>query len=138
MTPSAASVYRIFKRADGPAAPVRGLVIAMVAVTCALTGLGVLRVAREHEVLQLGYQLSRQADHVRELREAQRRLEVEYATLSAPDRIRRLATELGMAEVAPDRIRIIPAPAAATTAAAPVQGPARTPDAASAAVAARP
>ena len=138
MTSSAVSVYRIFKRADGPAAPVRGLVIAMVALACALTGLGVLRVAREHEVLRLGYQLSREADHVRELREVRRRLEVEYATLSAPDRIRRLATELGMAEVAPDRIRIISAPARAATAAAPVQAPPHASGAASAAVAARP
>ena len=110
MTSSAASVYRMFKRADGPGA-VRGFVIAMVVVTCVLTTLGVLRVAREHEVLQLGYQLSHDAEHVRDLRETRRRLELEYATLTSPDRIRRLATELGMTAVTPDRIRVVEVPA---------------------------
>ena len=118
MTSSAASVYRMFKRADGPIA-VRGIVIAMIALACAATALGVLRVAREHEVLQLGYQLSHEAEHVRELRETQRRLELEYATLTAPDRIRRLATELGMTPVTPDRIRVVEVPAHRKVAAQP-------------------
>ena len=30
-----------------------------------------------------------------------------HATLTTPDRIRRLATELGMTTVAPDKIRIV-------------------------------
>jgi len=102
-------VYRMFRRADGPAA-VRAIVIALVVAAIAATALGVLRVAREHEVLQLGYQLSRDAEHVRELRETRRRLELEYATLTAPERIRRLAMQLGMAPVAPDRIRVVDAP----------------------------
>jgi cell division protein FtsL len=109
MTSSAASVYRMFKRAEGPAA-VRSVVIAMILLACALTALAVLRVAREHEVLQLGYQLSHEAEHVRELRETKRRLELEYATLTAPDRIRRLATQLGMTPVTPDRIRVVEVP----------------------------
>jgi cell division protein FtsL len=107
MTSTAASLYRIFKRADGDAPPVRSIVILMIAIACALTTLGVIRVSRQHEVLSLGYRLSHESDAVRQLREARRRLELEHATLTAPERIRRLATQLGMTPVAPDRIRII-------------------------------
>ncbi len=109
MTPAVASVYRLFKRADGKAAPVRANVIALVVLACALVAIGVVRVARQHEVLRLGYQLSQKSEHVRELREARRRLELERATLTAPDRIRRLAMQLGMTTVAPDRIRVVAA-----------------------------
>jgi cell division protein FtsL len=100
------TVYRIFRRA-GEAAPVKAIVIAMIAIACLATAIGVVRVARQHEVLRLGYELSRESDHARALREVRRRLELEHATLCAPDRIRRLATALGMTPVAPDRIRVI-------------------------------
>ncbi|HWU88680.1 MAG TPA: cell division protein FtsL [Kofleriaceae bacterium] len=81
--------------------------IALVLAAALVTAIGVIRTARQHEVLRLGYQLSRKAEQVHELREARRQLELERATLSAPDRIRRLATQLGMAPVAPDKIRVI-------------------------------
>jgi cell division protein FtsL len=58
-------------------------------------------------VLRAGYELSRRSENVRGLRETQRRLELELAMLSSPDRIRRLATQLGMTVVTPDRIRVI-------------------------------
>ena len=103
---SSAPVYQLFKRADG-AASVRPLVIAMVLVACVVTGLGIVRVTRQHEVLRLGYQLDREAEKLGRLREVKRRLELELATLTAPERIRSLATQLGMTTVAPDRIRII-------------------------------
>jgi cell division protein FtsL len=106
---AAASVYRIFKRAEG-AAPVRSIVVAMVLVAVMVTGLGIVRVTRQHDVLRLGYQLDRQAAQVRQLREVNRRLEVELATLTAPDRIRKLATQLGMTTVEPDKIRIVDVP----------------------------
>jgi cell division protein FtsL len=110
MTSSAAArVYRIFKRAEG-APPVRSIVIAMILTACMLTALGVIRVTRQHDVLRLGYQLDREAEQVRQLREVKRRLEVELATLTAPERIRRLATQLGMTTVAPDKIRIVDVP----------------------------
>ena len=108
-TSAAASVYRLFKRAEA-AAPVRSLVITMVIAACMVTGLGIVRVSRQHDVLRLGYQLERETQHVRHQREIQRRLEVELATLTAPERIRRLATQLGMTTVAPDKIRIIGVP----------------------------
>ena len=106
---AAASVYRIFKRAEG-AAPVRSIVVAMVLAAIMLTGLGIVRVTRQHDVLRLGYQLDRQAAQVRHLREVNRRLEVELATLTAPERIRKLATQLGMTTVEPDKIRIVDVP----------------------------
>ena len=104
---SSASLYRIFKRGDSGAASMRPVIIAMVLLACALTTVGVIRVTRQHEILQLGYQLSKHSDQVKQLEEVRRRLELERATLTAPDRIRRLATELGMTPVAPDRIRIV-------------------------------
>jgi cell division protein FtsL len=103
-------------RRDDQAAPVRSFVIALVVIACLLVAFGV---ARRHEVLQIGYQLSHEVEHVRELREAHRRLELELATLSAPDRIRRLASELGMAPVAADRIRVVTSPQRPKVAAAP-------------------
>jgi cell division protein FtsL len=107
---TARRVYRIFRRPGGEAASVRSIIVALVLVACALTGVCVLRVERQHEVLRLGYRLSRANEHVRRLGEQRRQLELELATLTAPDRIRRLATELGMATVAPDRIRVVVAP----------------------------
>jgi cell division protein FtsL len=104
---SPVSVYRIFRRGEGEAPSVRSVVIALALAAALLVAIGVIRTARQHEVLRLGYQLSRKADQVHELREARRQLELERATLSAPDRIRRLATQLGMAPVAPDKIRVI-------------------------------
>jgi cell division protein FtsL len=105
---SSAAVYRIFQRADGRAPSVRKVVIALVIAAALLTSAGVIRVARQHEVLRLGFELSRRSEQVGRLQETRRRLELELATLGAPDRIRRLATQLGMAPVSPDRIRVIP------------------------------
>src|SRR3569623_1829050 len=99
-------MYRIFKRAEGTAS-VRSVVVAMVLVAILGTAVGIVRVSRQHEVLALGMQLSKETDHVRELEDVRRRLELELATLSAPERIMRLASELGMTPVAPDRIRIL-------------------------------
>jgi len=107
-------MYRIFKRTDGEAASVRSVVIALVAAAVVVTGVCVVRVAHQHDVLRLGFEISRKSEQVRELREARRQLELEYATLTAPDRIRRLATQLGMTTVAPDKIRVVHAHAEIT------------------------
>lgn len=126
---SPAAVYRIFQREDGEAAPVRSVVIALVLTAALMTAIGVIRVARQHEVLRLGFELSRRSEQLVRLNEANRELELELATLSAPDRIRRLATRLGMAPVAPDRIRVIgePASPASAPAAPPSAAPSKTP-----------
>lgn len=104
---SPASVYRIFRRPDGEAASVRLVIVALVVLALTLTAFGVIRVTRQHDVLRAGLKLSKASDQVRKLREARRQLELEYAIQSSPDRIRRLATQLGMTTVAPDKIRVV-------------------------------
>lgn len=121
---SPAALYRIFLRTDGEAPSVRAMVVAMVIAAALLTFAGVIRVSRQHEVLRLGFELARRTEQLGRLQEAHRQLELELATLAAPDRIRRLATQLGMAPVSPDRIRIVGARAAAAT-----QGAAPAPEA---------
>jgi cell division protein FtsL len=123
---SPAAVYRIFKRADGEAPSVRAVVVALVLAAALLTAIGVLRVARQHEVLRLGFELSRRSEQLGRLTEARRGLELELATLASPDRIRRLATQLGMTPVSPDRIRVVhPHLRSAAASVAPPRG--RTP-----------
>jgi cell division protein FtsL len=102
-----ASMYRIFRRPDGEAPSVRIVIVALVLVALMLTAVGVIRVTRQHEVLRLGLELSKKSEDVRRLRETRRQLELELATLTAPDRVRRLATQLGMTSVPPDKIRVI-------------------------------
>ena len=106
---SPASVYRIFRRPDDRGAPgsSRVVIAALVIMALSITAIGVIRVTRQHDVLRAGLRLSKASEHVREEREVQRQLELEYATLSSPDRIRRLATQLGMTTVAPDKIRVV-------------------------------
>ncbi len=106
-------MYRIFQRSD-EAPSMRSVVIALIAAAAVITGVCVVRVAHQHDVLRLGFELSRKSEHARELRETRRQLELEYATLTAPDRIRRLATQLGMTPVPPDRIRVVHARAQVT------------------------
>ena len=63
----------------------RAAVIALVIAAICLVTAGVIRVKRQHEVLSLGYQLSRKSEDVRRLREVRRQLELEHATLASPD-----------------------------------------------------
>ena len=100
-------MYTIFQRADGAAPSVRTVVIALVFAAVLVTSVGVIRVARQHEVLRLGFELSRRSEQLGRLHEERRQLELELATLAAPDRIRRLASQLGMTPVSPDRIRVV-------------------------------
>ena len=100
-------VYRIFRRGAGEAAALRPVIVAMVLVALALAIVGAIRVSNRHDVLRFGYDLSRRAEQVRALRETKARLELEHAMLAAPDRIRKLATQLGMTTVAPDRVRVV-------------------------------
>lgn len=101
-------LYRIFTRGDeAPAASMRPIIFAMVAITTFITFICVVRVSARHEVLRLGSELSKTAEKVRVLREQNRALSLERATLTSPDRIRKLATDLGMTTVAPDRIRVV-------------------------------
>lgn len=101
-------VYQRFRRAyAAPAA--RGTVAVMLLVTVLTTGLGVQRVRSRHEVVRAGYALSQATEEIRHLRETRRQLELERATLANPDRVRALATALGMEPAPPDQIRVVPA-----------------------------
>jgi cell division protein FtsL len=123
---SPAALYRIFRREDGAAPSVGTVVIALVIAVALLTAIGVIRVSRQHEVLRLGFALSRTSEQLGRMHEAERALELERATLAAPDRIRRLAAQLGMTPVSPDRIRVVhPYVPAAQASVAPT--PERTP-----------
>ncbi|MEZ4364849.1 MAG: cell division protein FtsL [Kofleriaceae bacterium] len=108
-SPRTAALGRLWRRRALPPAQVRTLVLVMLAATALVLGLGIARVARRHEVVGLGYDLTRASAQVREARELGRRLELERATLTAPARIRALATRLGMHAAAPDQIRVVPA-----------------------------
>ncbi len=100
-------LYRLLARRSVDATSVRAIAATLIAIACLAVALGVLRVEREHEVLALGYRLSHETQKRDELLEVRRRLELERAALTTPDRIRRLATALGMTTVAPDRIRVV-------------------------------
>jgi cell division protein FtsL len=97
----------MFRRALSPAASVRATIVAMVLVAIVVTALGVIHVARRHEVVRLGYALAKASERLRVAEERQRRLELERATLTAPDRIRALAEGLGMVPTPPDQVRVV-------------------------------
>jgi cell division protein FtsL len=98
-------LYRLLRASR--AQPVRVTIAAMVAIAVVVTSLALLRVASRHEIVRLGYELSRETDRLDRLRETNRRLELERSTLVAPERIRSLATSLGMVPVPPDQIRVV-------------------------------
>jgi cell division protein FtsL len=101
---AARRIYALVRR-RGTAAPSRLAIATLVLITVLVTGVALFRVARRHEIVRLGYELSRATARLREVEEEHRRLELERATLSSPDRIRALATSLGMVAAPPDRIR---------------------------------
>lgn len=111
--------YRLFRLTSS--APRSRRTIAIMTLVAVLgTALAVERVRSRHEVVRLGYQLSRANEDVRALRETARRLELERATLTNPERIHTLAAAMGMAPATADAIRIVhPAPPAAVAEAAP-------------------
>ena len=79
----------------------------MIVIAALVTALAVQRVRARHEIVTLGYRLSRATEEVRHQRELRRRLELERATLTSPERIRGLATSLGMVPAPPDKIRVV-------------------------------
>jgi cell division protein FtsL len=105
-------VYRLFRTET--AAPRSGRTITvMVLVTAIATALAVMRVQARHDVVRLGYQLSKENEEVRQLREGERKLELERATLTNPARINTLAAAMGMLPAPAAAIRVVPkAPAA--------------------------
>ena len=100
-------VYHLFRPAD-PAPRTRGTIAVLLLIAVLATALAVQKVRSRHEVIRLGYQLSKATEDVRQLREVRRQLELERATLTNPERIRALAAALGLTTVPPDQIRVVP------------------------------
>lgn len=100
-------LYRLLR--SGTTDTPRSAIALVVAVALVITFALMVRVARHHEVRQLGYRLSKAQRRLTEQREVQRTLELERATLVAPERVKRLAAQLGMAPVPADRIRAVDA-----------------------------
>ena len=97
-------------------APRRGVAIAtLLIVAAAVIALGIAHVARRHDAIRLGYELSEQSADLRRLEQENRRLRLERSMLRHPDRIERHAQRLGMARPDPGRIRVV-APHATTVA----------------------
>ncbi len=111
-------LYQLFHHTSPE--PGRRRAIALMTIVVALvTGLALQRVRSRHELVSLGYELSRAGERVRELREARRKLEVERATLANPERIRTRAVELGMVPVPADQIRVVRGPGTVAIAGTP-------------------
>ena len=104
------------------APPVRIAVVAMAIFGILVMGLGIAHVNRRQEVVRLGYELSRAIDELSKAQEENRRLRLEKSALTNPERIRRLATALGMGPPGPEQIRVIQAAAEPDDAFGPVLG----------------
>lgn len=89
------------KRQDG-----RG-VTGLVVLAALVTGLGVRQVSHRRERVRLGYELSAASAELRRVSEENRRLRLEKSVLTDPDRIERLAANLGMARATTDQIRVV-------------------------------
>ncbi len=102
-------------------APVKIAVVGMTLFATVIVLLGIAHVARRQEVIQLGYDLSKATEALTEEQEENRRLRLEKSILTNPERIRRLAAQLGMTPPGPEQIRVVrvPTPALAEPAAAP-------------------
>jgi cell division protein FtsL len=107
MTTPLPRIYRLLKSTAHRAPKAHRGVLILVVTFAFITMAALMYVGRRHAVLRYGYQLSRASQRVAALRESNRRLDIELAMLSAPERIRGLATQLGMIPVPPDRIRVV-------------------------------
>jgi cell division protein FtsL len=82
-------------------------VVGMLILAALLTGLGVRHVADRRERVRLGYELSAASAELRRVSEENRRLRLEKSVLTDPDRIERLAANLGMVRATTDQIRVV-------------------------------
>ena len=82
-------------------------VVGLLILAALLTGLGVRHVADRRERVRLGYELSAASAELRRVSEENRRLRLEKSVLTDPDRIERLAANLGMVRPTTDQIRVV-------------------------------
>lgn len=99
--------YQLLHRAWGPAPSTRDTIITMVVLAALVTALAIAQVARKHEVVRAGYELSKATHEVETAREQNRALNVELATLTHPERLRQLAIRLGMVPAQPTQTRVV-------------------------------
>lgn len=102
-----ARTYHLLRAAWTPAPGSGNAVLVMVLVASLITGLAIAQVSRRHEVVRAGYALSKETQKLEALRERNRALHVELATLTTPDRLRDLAEKLGMVPVRPEQVRVV-------------------------------
>ena len=107
--------YRLLHRAWGPAPSTRDTIITMVVLAALVTVLAIAQVARRQQVVRAGFDLSRATHELQARRAEHRALEVELATLTHPERLRALATRLGMIPAQPNQTRVVPAKPAEVT-----------------------
>lgn len=89
-------------------APRVGIAIVAMAIVAGLIGVvGIAHVNQRQQIIHLGYELSSATDELTRQREENRRLRLEKAALTNPERVRRLAESLGMTQPGPSQIRVI-------------------------------
>lgn len=77
---------------------------AIIAVAAFIAFVAISEVKHHHQLVKLSYELSEVTAQLREAEEENRRLRLERSMLLAPDRIERLAGELGMVRPEPSQI----------------------------------
>ena len=90
-----------------PAANKRVTVATIIIALAACMALAISHVARRHEAIRLGYELSDARAEHRAALEEHRRLSLERSMLRHPDRIARIATGMGMRPPEPEQIRVV-------------------------------
>lgn len=97
--------YHLLRAAWTPAPGSGNVVVVMVVIAALLTALAVAQVTRRQAVVRTGYALSKETQRLERLRERNRALSVELATLTTPERLRELAVKLGMVQARPEQVR---------------------------------
>ena len=96
----------------------------MVISALLVIAMGVGHVGRRQRVLRLGYELTEAHTDLTRLKEENRRLRLEKSILTNPERIEKLAGNVGMSQPVAGQIRVVRAPAhLATTTKARAQAP---------------
>jgi len=85
----------------------RRVVLFALVAAIGLIAIGSRRIAGEHQRIRLGYELTKAQAELRDAREENRRLRLEYSVLVSPERIRPLAEALGMHKPVPSQIRVV-------------------------------
>lgn len=76
-------------------------------VAAAAMAIGITHVARRHQAVRAGYELSKTTSELRKLQEENRRLRLEKSVLTNPQRIERLAIALGMRHPEAGQVRVV-------------------------------